>query len=128
VAPSEGCADGLVDKLHTQKGITITQKTLPGANHFFNGQVETLMAECEDYLDRRLDGELVPEPAAQADPVSSKPDGADQSAPSAFKGSSTLDGCPANQMVSRSWRASDEMTTPSVSQAVATAATGKAAS
>ena len=31
----------------------------------FNGQVDTLMAECEDYLDRRLNGELVPEPAAK---------------------------------------------------------------
>ena len=33
--------------------------------HSFNGQVDTLMAECEDYLDRRLNGELVPEPAAK---------------------------------------------------------------
>ena len=31
---------GLVDKLQSQKGITITQKTMPGANHFFTGQVE----------------------------------------------------------------------------------------
>jgi len=43
----------------------ITHRTVPGANHFFNGQVETLMSECEDYLDRRLNGELVPEPAAK---------------------------------------------------------------
>jgi hypothetical protein len=27
--------------------------------------VDTLMGECEDYLDRRLNGELVPEPAAK---------------------------------------------------------------
>ena len=64
VAPEKDVI-GLVDKLKTQKGILITHKTVPGANHFFNGQVETLMAECEDYLDRRLDGELVPEPAAK---------------------------------------------------------------
>ena len=56
---------GLVEKLKTQKGILITQKTLPGANHFFSGQIDTLMAECSDYLDRRLKGELVPEPAAK---------------------------------------------------------------
>lgn len=48
----------LVDKLHTQKGITITQKTLPGANHFFANHAELLIEECADYLDRRLAGEL----------------------------------------------------------------------
>nr|WP_272210766.1 hypothetical protein [Marinicella sp. W31]MDC2876681.1 hypothetical protein [Marinicella sp. W31] len=55
--------NGLVEKLKTQKGILVTQKTLPGANHFFSGKNEELLGECEDYLDRRLDGELVPEPA-----------------------------------------------------------------
>ena len=60
--PSSGL---IIKKLKTQKGILITHKTVPGANHFFNGQVDTLMAECEDYLDRRLNGELVPEPAAK---------------------------------------------------------------
>ena len=64
VAPEKD-VNGLVEKLKAQKGILITHKTVPGANHFFNGQVETLMAECEDYLDRRLNGELVPEPAAK---------------------------------------------------------------
>ena len=64
VAPEKD-VNGLVEKLKTQKGILITHKTVPGANHFFNGQTETLMAECEDYLDRRLAGELTPEPAAK---------------------------------------------------------------
>ena len=64
VAPEKDVI-GLVDKLQAQKGILITHRTVPGANHFFNGQVDTLMAECEDYLDRRLDGELAPEPAAK---------------------------------------------------------------
>lgn len=48
----------LVDKLHTQKGITITQKTIPGANHFFSNDTDILIEECADYLDRRLAGEL----------------------------------------------------------------------
>lgn len=48
----------LVDKLHTQKGITITQKILPGANHFFSNDTDLLIEECADYLDRRLAGEL----------------------------------------------------------------------
>ena len=60
VAPPKD-VQGLVDKLHTQKGILITQKTLEGANHFFGDHMETLMAECSDYLDARLRGELVPE-------------------------------------------------------------------
>ena len=48
----------LVDKLKTQKGIVITQKTMEGANHFFQDQTDQLMAECAEYLDRRLAGEL----------------------------------------------------------------------
>src|SRR6187431_3410058 len=57
VAPPKD-VQGLVDKLHTQKGITITQKTLPGANHFFTNDADLLIEECSDYLDRRLAGEL----------------------------------------------------------------------
>ena len=55
----------VVSKLRTQKGIVIDYDLVEGANHFFNGQVDTLLGECEDYLDRRLNGELVPEPAAK---------------------------------------------------------------
>ncbi|MEC5290787.1 alpha/beta hydrolase [Aurantimonas sp. C2-6-R+9] len=48
----------LVDKLKTQKGIVITQNTMEGANHFFTEHTDQLLAECADYLDRRLAGEL----------------------------------------------------------------------
>jgi uncharacterized protein len=58
VAPPKD-VQGLVDKLKAQKGITITQKTMPGANHFFTGMADELITECTDYLDRRLNGELV---------------------------------------------------------------------
>jgi alpha/beta superfamily hydrolase len=58
VAPPKD-VQGLVDKLKTQKGITITQKTMVGANHFFSGMTDEVIAECSDYLDRRLNGELV---------------------------------------------------------------------
>jgi alpha/beta superfamily hydrolase len=64
VAPEKD-VNGLVEKLKLQKGILITQKTMPAANHFFTGKVDELMEECEDYLDRRLAGELVPETAAK---------------------------------------------------------------
>ncbi len=42
-----------MEKLKTQKGILITHRTAPGANHFFSGKVDELMSECGDYLDRR---------------------------------------------------------------------------
>ena len=57
VAPAKD-VQGLVDKLQSQKGITITQKTMSGVNHFFSGQEDVLIEECSDYLDRRLRGEL----------------------------------------------------------------------
>ena len=60
VAP-ERDVTALVEKLKQQKGILITQKTIPDANHFFAGKVDELISECSDYLDRRLAGELVPQ-------------------------------------------------------------------
>ena len=53
VAPIEA-VQGLVDKLKTQKGIVIEQKVVPGANHFFDGKVEDLMATVDTYLDRKI--------------------------------------------------------------------------
>ena len=43
----------LVDKLKTQKGITIEQQTVPGANHFFENKIDELIGKCSEYLDRR---------------------------------------------------------------------------
>ncbi|MBD8894156.1 alpha/beta hydrolase [Roseibium litorale] len=44
----------LVDKLKTQKGIVIDHQIMPGANHFFENDVDDLMDRCGNYLDRRL--------------------------------------------------------------------------
>ncbi|SHG08287.1 hypothetical protein SAMN02745157_3550 [Kaistia soli DSM 19436] len=44
----------LVDKLKTQKGIIVEQTIMPGANHFFEGQVEPLIDICGAYVDKRL--------------------------------------------------------------------------
>jgi alpha/beta superfamily hydrolase len=44
----------LVEKLKTQKGIVIDQKIITGANHFFDGKIETLMQAITAYLDKRL--------------------------------------------------------------------------
>ena len=57
VAPPKD-VQALVEKLKAQKGITITQKTIEGANHFFNTHHDELIETCSDYLDRRLAGEL----------------------------------------------------------------------
>ena len=44
----------LMDRLLSQKGITITQNTLPGANHFFSGMTQELIDHCQLYLDKRM--------------------------------------------------------------------------
>jgi uncharacterized protein len=45
---------GLIEKLKTQRGITIEHAVIPGANHFFENCVEPLIEEVSIYLDRRL--------------------------------------------------------------------------
>ena len=45
----------LVDKLRTQKHITIHHEEIPRANHFFAHEMTELMASVENYLDFRLD-------------------------------------------------------------------------
>ena len=52
VAPPEA-VQKLVDKLQQQKGITVEQKIVEGANHFFEDRIEPLIDECSEYLDRR---------------------------------------------------------------------------
>jgi hypothetical protein len=47
----------LVEKLKTQKGIVIDQKVIAGANHFFDGKIDTLMEAVNLYLDKRLKGD-----------------------------------------------------------------------
>ena len=44
----------LVSKLKTQKGIVIEQSVIEGANHFFDGKTDELIASCAGYLDKRL--------------------------------------------------------------------------
>ena len=45
----------LVDKLRTQKHITIHHEEIPRANHFFENELEDLMGSVDNYLDFRLD-------------------------------------------------------------------------
>ena len=52
VAPPES-VQKLVDKLQTQKGITIEQQIVEGANHFFQDKTDELTERCAEYLDRR---------------------------------------------------------------------------
>ena len=50
-----GAVQKLVDKLRTQKHITIHHDTIPGANHFFEHEMDELMGSVDKYLDMRLD-------------------------------------------------------------------------
>ena len=45
----------LVDKLRTQKHITIHHEEIPRANHFFENEQEDLMRSVDNYLNFRLD-------------------------------------------------------------------------
>ncbi len=51
---AHGAVQKLVDKLKTQKHITITYETIAGANHFFEKEMVQLMKIIDDYLDMRL--------------------------------------------------------------------------
>jgi len=54
VAPPEDILS-LVEKLHEQKGITITQEIVDGADHFFqNSHMETLLSTVDKYVKKRL--------------------------------------------------------------------------
>ena len=47
--------EGLVEKLHEQKGITITHEVVEGAGHFFeNDHMDTLTSSVDAYVRRRL--------------------------------------------------------------------------
>ena len=54
VAPAAD-VQNLVDKLKTQKGITIDHEVVPNANHFFENRIEDLMAVIDGYLNKNLD-------------------------------------------------------------------------
>ena len=49
-----GAIQKLVDKLRTQKGITIHHDEIPRANHFFEHELDQLMKSLDNYLDMRL--------------------------------------------------------------------------
>ena len=51
-APSE--VQMLVDRIRTQRGITTTHVTVPGADHFFTQHQDELLSECSSYLADRL--------------------------------------------------------------------------
>ena len=53
VAPLKD-VETLVSKLKTQRGIIIEQSVIEGANHFFDGKTDELIASCTGYLDKRL--------------------------------------------------------------------------
>ena len=44
--------DKLVEKLATQKTVTIDYRVVPGADHFFQNHIDKLVSHCTDYLDQ----------------------------------------------------------------------------
>ena len=56
VAPA-GDVQKLVDKLHQQKGITITHEVMPGASHFFEKHLEEMIGTVEGYVKDRIEAE-----------------------------------------------------------------------
>ena len=51
---SQGAVDKLVEKLRTQKHITIHYDVIPRANHFFENEMPDMMGAVDNYLDMRL--------------------------------------------------------------------------
>ena len=49
-----GAVQKLVDKLRTQKHITIHHDEVPRANHFFESELDDMMRAVDNYLDMRL--------------------------------------------------------------------------
>ncbi len=58
----------VIEKLKTQKGISIDHAMVEGANHFFDGKVDDLIATVNSYLDNRL-GILAEAPVLLAPPT-----------------------------------------------------------
>ena len=53
VVPSSSISE-LAGKLKTQKGIKIDHEIVPGANHFFEGKMDELVASVGTYVDARM--------------------------------------------------------------------------
>jgi alpha/beta superfamily hydrolase len=49
-----GAVQKLVDKLRTQKHITIHHDEIPRANHFYENEMDEMMRSVDNYLDMRL--------------------------------------------------------------------------
>ena len=49
-----GAVQKLVDKLRTQRHITIHHEEIPRANHFFEHEMDEMMSAVDNYLDMRL--------------------------------------------------------------------------
>ena len=61
VVTEESVAD-FVEKIHLQKGIEIDYRVMDGANHFFHGYTDTLIAQMHDHLNKAGAGREVAVP------------------------------------------------------------------
>ena len=67
-----GAVQKLVDKLRTQKHITIAHDTIPGANHFFANELDLLMKSVDD-LPRLSPRPELPDPLSYSVQISTLP-------------------------------------------------------
>jgi hypothetical protein len=63
----------LIEKLKTQKGISIEHAVIPNANHFFEDCIEALQETVGAYLDKRLGMPRHAPPPVRKDRVKSPP-------------------------------------------------------
>ncbi|MEL6747786.1 MAG: alpha/beta hydrolase [Pseudomonadota bacterium] len=66
VSPPQSVRELVDKKVKTQKGVKIDVQSVPGANHFFDDNIDTLLEYLNFYLDARL-AELMPAPALSVD-------------------------------------------------------------
>lgn len=50
----------LIQTLESQSGIVVASKMIEGANHFYTDHIPALMKACGSYIQKRLNGEMIP--------------------------------------------------------------------
>lgn len=51
----------MVEKIKKKKGIKIKKKKIEREKKLFKGKGEEMIEECQEYMDRRIEGEMVEE-------------------------------------------------------------------
>ena len=68
----EPAVQKVVERLNAQKGIKVDYRVIPGANHFYNDQVDVMIDHIHDYMNMRGVGQTVGMPKMIEAPVEEK--------------------------------------------------------